>query len=626
MKNIKSMKNIFLGTFLVALMITGCEDMELLDRPQLNSYSDETFWNSETNLRLYANEFYPQFFVGYNSGWTADYSHWIGSNFGDDFVQRGTQIAFDNQAPASLGSGANTANAAGTLTAPAWRFSWQGPTWYFGWIRKANLMIDRIENNMKESDFIVPDAKEHWIAVGRFFKALDYCRLVSVFGDVPYFDANFSSADRDIMYKDRDPRNTVMDKIYDDFKYVMANMRVDDGVQFLNRYVAAGFISRWMLFEGTWQQYHNSDAARAKKFLDFSVEASEYIMDRGNYAIETPMHEVFGSDNLVDNKECILYRQYVASLVTHAVLSYNLDYEGQDRAANLAFVKNFICNDGEVWQNSSVADADKFDLANLIKTRDPRFEAYFTNKLRSKAASLLFTEKFASRAGAAFVGTFPPALTSNTNITDAPVVRYGEILLNWIEAKAVSGNVTQGDIDKSINLLRNRPLDATATERGVSKTKPMDLTALPDDPNRDADVPQLIWEIRRERRMELYGENPPRLLDLKRWKKLDYMKGSKNPDLLRGIWVDLNNEPLDVNGDPVELTAARAGIARVEKADGTVVTFDGTNHADMVGWYVPDNVQDRPDFTDRLYTSPVGQNQIDLYEHEGYKLTQTKDW
>ena len=54
---------------------------------------------------------------------------------------------------------------------------------------------------------------------------------------------------------------------------------------------------------------------------------------------------------------------------------------------------------------------------------------------------------------------------SNTNTNDAPVMRYAEVLLNWIEAKAelatLGGQaVTQNDIDKSINKIRSRPLDA----------------------------------------------------------------------------------------------------------------------------------------------------------------------
>ncbi len=44
---------------------------------------------------------------------------------------------------------------------------------------------------------------------------------------------------------------------------------------------------------------------------------------------------------------------------------------------------------------------------------------------------------------------------------------------------------------------------------------------------------RLMWEIRRERRMEFVFEGF-RLLDLKRWKKLNYMDYSTNPDYFLG--------------------------------------------------------------------------------------------
>jgi len=611
----------FLFVLLATLLMTSCND--LLDRPQLDSAVDETFWVSEDNVRIFANEFYPQFFVGYNSSWTLDYSHFKGYPFNDDMVQKGKQMLFDNQVPDQLGSGNNTVNASGAPTAPAWRTTWVGPTWYFGWIRKANLMINRIETRM--DGVLTTDAYNHWMAVARFFKALDYCRLVSVFGDVPYYEADFSITDNDVMYKDRTPRNEVMDNVYDEFKYVLQNLRADDGAQRLKRDVAAGFISRWMLFEGTWQKYHNNDDARAKKFLDFAIEASELLINSGKYSISTDMHTLFGSDDLSNNSECILYRHYDASQsVTHCVASYNVDYEAQEQSANLSLVKAFICKDGDVWQNSTVTDAKQFDLQNLIKTRDPRFEATFLNQLKDKAAALLFTSKFVDRIGPTLSSPLPPKYSSNTNTNDAPVIRYGEILLNWIEAKAVlasigQGSVTQSDIDKSINALRDRPLDEIAINRGVVKTAHMNINALPNDPARDADVSQLIWEIRRERRMELYAE-PARLLDIKRWNKINYMRGSENPDILKGLWVDIPNEA------PQLLADTKKGLTQVEKADGTVVTFNGTNGADMVGFYLPEGVADRDAFTDRVYLSPVGKNQIDLYKLQGYTLTQTPGW
>ena len=614
--NIKIKNSISALVLVMLLILPGCSD-DVLDRSQLNSPDDENYWTQESNLRLYANEFYTEFFVGYNATWGVDYTPIRGFTFNDDVVSSNVQELFENSVPNTRGTSTNTV--------PGWLSEYSGPNLYFGWIRKSNLMLDRMDNKM--TGILTPEAYNHWSSVAKFFRALDYCRLVSVFGDVQYYDKLVETSDTEELYKDRTPRNEVMDAVYNDFKTVLATMRATDGAQYLNKYVAAGFISRAMLFEGTWQKYHKGDTERAKKFLEFSAEAAEIVMNSGKYKIDGDFRSLFGSEDLSSNKECILFRHYSAGqTITHHIASYCNLTEGQTYAANLSLVKSFICNDGNVWQNSSVEKANSFSIADLVKTRDPRFEATFWDQPRSQSASLLYTVKFIDRVGPTFAekGNYPAKYSSSTNTNDAPVIRYAEVLLNWIEAKAELATlggaaVTQADIDKSINSIRNRTLAPEAIAKGVVKTPAMSLTALPNDPSRDADVPALIWEIRRERRMELYYEYS-RLLDIKRWKKIDYMNGTTKPDLLKGIWVNIKSEI------PTLLTAGRVGKLQVQKADGTVVVYNGSNEDDLVGYYLPEGVKNRDAFTDRVYMAPVGKNQIDLFKSRGFTLTQTTGW
>ena len=418
-----------------------------------------------------------------------------------------------------------------------------------------------------------------------------------------------------------------MDKVYDDFKYVLSNIRENDGVQFLNRYVAAGFISRFMLFEGTFQHYHGLDAARAKKYLEFAVEAAGVVINSNKYNFSRDFKSIFSSESLVGHPEVLLYRAYDAALtVTHAIGSYHNGTEVVGVDANLVLIKSFIVNDGKAWQNSAVPLAGSFAIADLVKTRDPRFEASFIDKTNASSATLLYGYKFASREAITFIGkAYPPAWGSSTNTSDAPVMRLAEVVLNWIEAKAVltqymSGPaVTQADLDKSINAIRNRPLDAAASAKGVQKTAPLLLAAIPADPTRDADVPELIWEIRRERRMEFVFEHT-RLLDLKRWKKLSNMNYSTNPDYFLGPWVNVQTEI------PSYLTTANINKIRVKKTDGTIVIWSGSNASSMIGFWMVENASNRNAFTDRSYMAPVGQSQIIQYEEKGFKLTQTKLW
>src|SRR5690606_3738157 len=93
---------------------------------------------------------------------------------------------------------------------------------------------------------------------------------------------------------------------------------------------------------------------------------------------------------------------------------------------------------------------------------------------------------------------------SNLNITDAPVLRYGEVLVNYAEAAAELATVggpalTQEDLNRSINVLRDRPgigmphLEVAGDQAAVNGT-------VIQDPDRDPQVSGIIWEIRRERR------------------------------------------------------------------------------------------------------------------------------
>lgn len=612
----------------VALAFTACND-NVLDRPTLVSYVDNNFWRNESDLRMYCNEYYPMYFVGYNSGWNVDYTPIRGYLWGDDFAQTGTQANFTSITPTS--GGTSTSLGYGGV----WQDQWYGPLWNFAWVRKSNILLDRIEKVTKAN--LTDEAYKHWTAIARFFRAYEYSRLVTSFGDVPYYDAEVASADLNNMYRDRDPRGFVMDKVYDDLVYAMANVRENDGDLQVNKYIVAAVTSNIMLFEGTWEKYHNMDQDRAKKYLELAVQAAEVVMNSGKYAFTSDFKSLFGSMNLAGNKEVLIYRYYVAGKLMHHIASYSNGIESQPTACNLDLIKSFICNDGQPWQNSSVANADKFDLADLAKTRDPRFESTFFDVVRDQSATMIYSNKFIDRKGANIALTAPgtmltyPEYSSNTNTNSAPCLRLAEVVLDYIEAKAVLAEffggaaVTQDDLDKSINAIRSRPLDADAIAKGIQKTAPLQLSALPNDPARDADISPLMWEIRRERRMEFVYEYA-RFLDIKRWGKiLDYMDNKKHPDSMFGPWVNIPVELPEAFDDPAKEVNNR-GVLTVRKEDGTLVTYDGTNKADMVGFVQVKNAMPRNNFGEEVYLAPIAKDLIQSYKDHGYTLTQTQGW
>lgn len=582
---------------------TGCK--KFIDRPPLTEFTDETAWDSEEKLRLYANQFYTGFFTGYGNAFNTDGAPLVSFTNSDDIVVQGNQINFTRSVPNSS-------------------------PWNYETIRSLNIMLNRIDTRM--STILTPASKAHWTGVGRFFRAFRYSQLVQSFGDVPYYTREVFDTELDELFKPRTPRNEVMDAIYDDLKFAMQNVRVDDGAQNVNRYVVAGFASRIALSEGTWQKYYYKNDARAKKFLELAIEAADLVVASGKYDINSDYKSIFTSKDLTSNKECILFRKYDPAVgVTHAIASYSNLSESTLNGPTSDLLKSYILSTGKVWVPGTASAS--FDLTNMIATRDSRFEATFYSKpsALNRGAYYYITKYLPrdveKRTQVDLLG-LPAEFTGDKNETDAPVLRYAEVLLNWIEAKVeletLGGAVViQGDIDKTINKLRNRPLAPEAVARGVVKTAELKLSDLPADPNRDPEVSALLWEVRRERRMEFAFEIF-RLADLRRWSKLEYMDNTLNTDLISGGWVNFQTQL------PGELKAANVGKIAVIKEDGSEVVYNGNNAAAMVGFYKNTANVGRLPFLNQgninPYLTPVGISQMNFYASRGYKLQQTQGW
>ncbi len=601
--------------------LSSCSDF--LERPGETVYEDAYYWTQEDNFRLYFNYYYTNYFTGYNSTWGVVYTPLRGYSYYDDVVVASKQYDFTSVIPDENGS----------YSLSSWNSIYGGANWNFSWVRKTNLIIQRLNQHKDE---LGDEVYNHWMGIARFFRAFEYHRLVTTFGDVPWYDEPVDETDLDAMYKDRDPRSTITDHIYDDLKYALENVRKDDGSMMVNRDVVAAVASNILLFQGTWQYYHknnpneksgNLSDANAQKYLQLCMEAAAIVKDSGKYSCSRAFNTLFGSDDLAGHPEVIFYRHYESGLTTHCIASYSNGAETLSYNPNLDFMRSVICTDGKPYKVSDLPNADSFRMEDLIATRDPRLESSFLPFSWKNSKSYAYQNKFISREGQSYYddnANRPTIYGSSVNTNDYPCLRLAEVLLNWIEAKAVLAEmggsaVTQADVDATINVIRDRPLDEEAIERGVQQTAHLDIANIANDPDRDSDVSPLMWEIRRERRIEFLHEGQ-RQHDLRRWYKLDYMDNVKNPDTMLGVWVDFPNEW------PELLNDAGKGIVGVEHADGTRVMWDGTNAAEMVGYAIPENSSKRDDFTDRVYLSPVGTDVINAYTAKGYSITQTGGW
>lgn len=119
------------------------------------------------------------------------------------------------------------------------------------------------------------------------------------------------------------------------------------------------------------------------------------------------------------------------------------------------------------------------------------------------------------------------------NVADKPIFKIEEVLLNYAEAKAELGEFTQDVADKSINKLRDR---AEVVRMNVGE---IDDNFDPDRPYYYPEgnaagirVPALLWEVRRERIIELMGEGFG-FYDVRRWRMAPWFLNRA----AKGIWV-----------------------------------------------------------------------------------------
>lgn len=104
------------------------------------------------------------------------------------------------------------------------------------------------------------------------------------------------------------------------------------------------------------------------------------------------------------------------------------------------------------------------------------------------------------------------------NVSDKPIFKIEEVLLNYAEAMAELGQFDQAAADRSINKLRDRAGVARMTVGEIGDGfDPARPYYYPRGNEQGVQVPALIWEVRRERIIELMGEGFG-FYDVRRWR------------------------------------------------------------------------------------------------------------
>ena len=543
-----------LGLFALA----SCTDF--LEKQPLSNVSPETFFTESTHLEAYCNNMHTMFpdHSGTNGTlgrFTADQNsdNMVGQSQNDNFLLR-------------------------RVTVPS-----SGSYSSFSTIRTINLFLQRTAENLENGTLADNTVNQHYIGEMYFFRAYVYYSFLTTYGDMPIITEVLDDKTYDELTEanKRQPRNLVARFILDDLDQAIERLQNKGSEPTANRrvnkQVAQLFKSRVALFEGTWEKYHagtarvpdrnagwpgaamdyNADfsydnAAEVQFFLQTAIDAAKAVADF------RPLNE---SDKYVDlyNKMSIgeldamsdvllarLYSedaQYMNPVIgaTHGVdtsYPYPEGYGavgGGNTGYTRSLVNTFLMKSGlpiyadsDYRGDATIADAltdrDERISNSIAKEGDYIYAGdYFYIPWMVRSGSIApTTTGYAPHLGYVQDDAIDYNLPSSLQL---PLFRVAEAYLNYIEADyEIDGNLssTGEEYWKSLRRRAGVSDDINATVAATDLSLEEDLGKY----SGETMVDPMLYNIRRERRCELFATDGLRLDDLYRWRSLDMMENT----------------------------------------------------------------------------------------------------
>lgn len=468
---------------LLGLGLSACE----MDKYPLDAISPNTFFNTENDLKLYTNSFYDAL----------------------PSAEGVYDEAVDNIIKMTLAD-----ELRGTRIVPTY-----GGGWTWGNLRNINFYLDNSSKCQNEA------ARLRYDALARFFRAYFYFDKVKRFGDVPWYSSTIGDQDEENLMKARTPRTEVMNNVLEDIdnaiQYLPANKRINE----ITRWTALALKARICLYEGTFRKYHTEfNLPDYERFLKEAVAAAEKIMTESGYQIystgkpESDYLNLFASHEAIAD-EVILARGFSDEFQVY----HNLNYYTMTASFGRPGLEKRLVNSYLMRDGTRFTDKDGFEtmfFTEEMKNRDPRLSQTIRTPGYTRIGE---TETLVQEMGSTVTGyqlikfvTERRWDTNQKDINDMPIFRFAEVLLNYAEAKAELGSLTQSDLDKTIKLIRDRV--------AMPNINMAEANSNPDPylekqyPHVEGSNKGVILEIRRERRIELVMESF-RWDDMMRWKE-----------------------------------------------------------------------------------------------------------
>lgn len=481
---------------ILAITLTvGLSACDVLDTKPLSEISQEAYFKTETDLQLFSNTFYNNLLD--KSPYDRQSDLYVVQNLSDEMLGGSKRIVPNS-----------------------------GGGWSWGDLRKMNTLLEYIHQCEDEAAVI------KYTALTRFFRAYFYFEKVKRFGNVPWYDKQLGSADV-ALYNPRDSRELIMTKMIEDVDYAIANLPSAVSTFRVNKWAALALKAQFCLYEGTFRKYHQLqiEGNNSAYYLEQSAAAAKELIDKGPYKLYTTNNKdkdylmLFVQED-ANPDEYILAIKFDYGLgIRHNAAAHTLAATQGRPGLTRKMINTYLKTDGTAFTNQ--AGWQEMGFVDEVKNRDPRL----AQSIRTLGYTRIGTTKvLAPDLSVSVTGYQPikfvqdPTLYSGnvdrneSSACDLPIYRYAEVLLNYAEAKAELGTLTQDDLTLSVNKLRTRV--------GMPGLNMQQANASPDWYLSSADYGYtnvsglnkgVILEIRRERAIELMQEGF-RFDDLVRWK------------------------------------------------------------------------------------------------------------
>lgn len=560
-----------------SLSLTSCDDY--LDREPQSQIAPERYFGDAAQLQAYADKYYADILPSHD-GYYGMYDNDAGT---------------DNQ----IGS-----MAPNSFTKNLWLVPNSDSEWSFTKIYNINTFFSNVlpkfgdatgndlsgANNTISGDLA---SIKHYIGEMYFLRASAYFSLYSKFGDFPIITEPLPD-DHAVLAEasKRSPRNEVARFILSDLDKAiellgaksMATTRIGKDAALLLK-------SRVALFEGTWLKYFEDTAfvpngegwsGKSKEyninylyptgsidgeidyFLGVAATAAKEVAEKYKDKLaenngvlqqtesdpENPYFNLFGSKDLSNMPEALLWRQYAKGLSSNNV-AVAANWGNYLTGVTRAYVNNFLMADGTpIYVHGTCADGDGYyqgdkTISDVRANRDSRLSLFLKDKgqvniifedapgvdvqyveaapkvLSSSDWQRGYITGYALRKG----GSFRQSENQLDNCFVAAIsYRAVEALLNYMEASYEKTGVLDATAKEYWQIIRRRARVSDDIDKTVAMTD-MQQEAKNDWGAYSAGsvlADKVLYNIRRERRCEFLSEGL-RMMDLRRWRALDQL-------------------------------------------------------------------------------------------------------